>query len=239
MVARIRSVLVPAALGIALGLGGAYAQAPAQDDQDLSAHHPPGSEAQAQATPPAPPAVTPPQPGRPVAPGTGMAPGQGGPPGIGMMPGQAGQPGMMGGDMGQMMQMMQMMQRMTAMRQGGMSPGAMRAFDRIEGQLAYFRIELRLTEAQTPQWNAFADAVRTQSRTLRQAYMQAMQSAGQPTPAPAQLERRAALLQAQLDATQAIAPPASALYAALSDEQKRLADELMAEHLRDMRMRGL
>ncbi|MGK7865459.1 Spy/CpxP family protein refolding chaperone [Falsiroseomonas sp. E2-1-a4] len=236
MVARIRSVLVPGALGMALALGTAYAQAPAQDDQDHSAHHPPGSEVQAQATPPAPAPVVPPQPGRPATPGMGMAPGQAGQPGMGMMPGQGGQPGMMGGDMGQMMQMMQ---RMMAMRQGGMSPAAMRAFDRIEGQLAYFRTELRVTDAQMPQWNAFADAVRTQSQTLRQAYMQAMQSAGQPTPAPAQLERRATLLRAQLDATQAIAPATSALYGTLSDEQKRLADELMAEHLRDMRRRGL
>jgi hypothetical protein len=36
-----------------------------------------------------------------------------------------------------------------------------------------------------------------------------------------------------------MAAATSALYAALRDEQKRLADELMAEHLNDMRMRGL
>jgi hypothetical protein len=78
---------------------------------------------------------------------------------------------MMGGDMGQMMQMME---RMMAMRQGGMSPGTMRAFDRIEGQLAYLRTALRVTDAQMPQWNAFADAVRAQSGRLRQAYAQAM-----------------------------------------------------------------
>ncbi len=224
MVAGIRRVLAPATLGVALAFGSAYAQAPAQDDQDHSAHHPPGSEVQTQATPPPAPAVVPPQPGRAATPG------------MGMMPGGGGQPGMMGGDMGQMMQMMQ---RMMAMRQGGMSPGAMRPFERIEGQLAYFRTELRVTEAQMPQWNAFADAVRAQAGRLRQATMQAMQSAGQPAPAPAQLERRAALLRAQLDATQAIATATSALYAALSDEQKLLADELMAEHLTDMRMRGL
>lgn len=234
MVARIGSVLVPAALGVALALGTAHAQAPAQDDQDHSAHHPPGSEVQAQATPPSPPAVMPSQPGRPAT--LGVAPGPGGQPGMGMMPGPGGQPGMMGGDMGQMMQMMQ---RMMAVRQGGMSPGARRAFERIEGQLAYFRTELRVTDAQMPQWNAFADAVRAQSARLRQAYTQAMQSAGQPASAPAQLERRAALLRVQLDTTQAMATATSALYAALSDEQKRLADELMAEHLNDMRMRGL
>ncbi|PWS34371.1 hypothetical protein DFH01_25465 [Falsiroseomonas bella] len=224
MVARIGSVLATAALGMTLALGNAHAQAPAQDDQDHSAHHPPGSEAQAQATPPAPPTIVPPQPGRPATSG------------MGMMPGPDGQPGMMGGDMGQMMQMMQ---RMMSMRQGGMSPGTLRAFERIEGQLAYFRTELRVTDAQMPQWNAFADAVRAQSGRLRQAYTQAMQSASQLASAPAQLERRAALLRAQLDTTQAMAAATSALYAVLSDEQKRLADELMAEHLRDMRMRGL
>ena len=32
---------------------------------------------------------------------------------------------------------------------------------------------------------------------------------------------------------------AGPLYAALSDEQKRTADELLAEHLRDMQRRGL
>lgn len=224
MTTRFGPAVVAAAFGIALAFGGAHAQTPSQDGQDHSAHHPPGSEAQAP-SPPAPAApspAAPPQRGRRAAPGSAAAPSQ---------------PGMMGG--GDMGQMMRMMQGMMAMRQGGMAPGAMRAFDRIEGQLAYFRTELRVTDTQSPQWNAFADAVRVQSQTLRQAYTRAMQAAGQPTPAPAQLQLRVALLRAQLDATQAVAAAAAPFYAALSDEQKRTADELMAEHLRDMRMRGL
>ena len=150
-------------------------------------------------------------------------------------------PGMMGGEMGRMMQMM-----MTQM-QGGMGGGtgaagpgrmdlAMRPFRRIEGQLAYYRAELRITDAQAPQWNAFADAVRARSDQLRQAVMQAMQPAAQPATAPQQIERRIALLSAQLDAMRAVSAAAGPLYAVLSEEQRRTADELMAEHFRAMRM---
>jgi hypothetical protein len=221
MVARIGSVLATAALGMTLALGNAHAQAPAQDDQDHSAHHPPGSEAQAQATPPAPPTIVPPQPGRPATSG------------MGMMPGPDGQPGMMGGDMGQMMQMMQ---RMMAMRAGA---GMMRHLDRIDAHLAYARAALHITDAQAPQWNAFAEAARTAAQGLRQALAPAVQAAGQPLSAPEQLERHAVLLSAQLEATRAMARAAKPLYDALSDEQKRTANELMADHLRDMRMRGM
>lgn len=150
-----------------------------------------------------------------------------------MMPGVSDQDGMMGSDMAQMMQ------RMTMHGGAGMSPGAMRTFDRIEGQLAYFRAELRLTDAQMPQWSAFAGAFRAQADRLRQAHLQAMRSVGQPTSTPAQLERRVALLRVQLEAVQTMAAAAAPFYAALTDDQKRTADEPMAEHLRDMRMRGL
>ena len=211
-----------AAIAILATLGGA-ATAQTQADQDHSAHHPEGATAQTAPTPAPTPAV-PPR-------GSGMG---GGTPGM-MMPGPGGQqggaPGMMGGDMQRMMQMMH--QRMAAQ-------GAMRPLQRIEGQLAYFRTELRITEAQAPQWNTFADAVRAAADKLRQAMIQQnMPATGQAATAPALLERRIASLSLQLETTRAIAAAAGPLYAALSDEQKRTADELMAEHLRDMRRAGL
>jgi hypothetical protein len=135
--------------------------------------------------------------------------------------------GMMGGDMGRMMQQMM---------QGRMAAGAMQPFRRIEGQLAYFRAELRITDAQAQPWNAFADAVRAQAERLRQATQQAMTGAAEPGPAPQQMERRIALLSAHLDAMRAVAAAATPLYAALSEEQRRNADDLMAEHFRGMRM---
>jgi hypothetical protein len=134
---------------------------------------------------------------------------------------------MMGGDMGRMMQ--QMMQRR-------MAAATMQPFRRIEGQLAFFRAELRIIDGQVPQWNAFADAVRAQSDKLRQAMQQAMGGTTSPGTAPQQMERRIALLSAHLEAMRAVSAAATPFYAALSEEQRRTADELMAEHLRGMRM---
>ncbi len=75
----------------------------------------------------------------------------------------------------------------------------MRAFERIEGTLAFYRAELRITDAQQPQWNAFADAVRGAAGTLKQAMARAMQESG-PVPAPEQMERRITVLTAQAEA---------------------------------------
>ena len=125
------------------------------------------------------------------------------------------------------------------MHQRMAAQGAMRPLQRVEGQLAYFRTELRITEAQAPQWNAFADTVRAAADRLRQAMAQDTSASGQALTAPALLERRIASLSLQLETTKAVVAAAGPLYAALSDEQKRTADELMAEHLRDMRRAGL
>ncbi len=140
-----------AALAIGLVLGGAASAQTAQN-QDHEAHHPDGT-ASPPAPAPAPPAASTPRSGMPM-------PGMGGPGGQ-----QGGAPGMMGGDMGRMMQMMH---RQMAARH------AMRPFERIDGQLAYYRAELRITDAQQPQWNAFADAIRAAAGGLKQAVTQAM-----------------------------------------------------------------
>jgi hypothetical protein len=193
---------------LAFGLAGAsLAQAPPSGSPAPDPHHP---EAPAGSPQPAPPAA---QRGAPM-------PGIGGPGG-----------GMMGGDMGRMMQPM-----MQQMMQGRMAAAAMQPFRRIEGQLAYFHAELRITDAQAQPWNTFADAVRTQAERLRQATQQAMTGATEPGPAPQQMERRIALLSAHLEAMRAVSAAATPLYAALSEEQRRAADELMSEHFRGMRM---
>jgi hypothetical protein len=179
----------------------------------------------AQAPAPAGGATDPHHPGAPAgAPQAVLPPVQQGAP----VPGMAGAgAGMMGGDMGRMMQQM-MQSRMAA--------ASMQPFRRIDGQLAYLRAELRITDAQVPPWNAFADAVRAQGDRLRQATQQAMGTAAGPGTAPQQMERRIALLFAHMEAMRAVSAAATPLYAALSEEQRRAADELMAEHLRGMRM---
>lgn len=151
---------------------------------------------------------------------------------------------MMGGDMERMMPvMMQMMQ--TCMTGGGMTGIGMpemgppmargtTGLRHVEGQLAFYQAELHITDAQTVQWNAFADAIRTNAKRLQEAYRAIAQPrAGLPS-LPDQLARRRQLLTAELDSLQSTEPAGHALYAALSAEQKKAADELMADHLRRM-----
>jgi hypothetical protein len=190
--------------------------AQAQTANDHDAHHPPTTPAEAQA-----PGASPPSGGPMQQPG-GAAPGA---------------PAMMGGDMGRMMQgdMGQMMQRMHAMMAQGAGPmmRAMQSLRHMEGQIAFYRAELKITEAQLPQWDAFADALRSGAQRMQAAIMQAMQSNG-PVPAPDQLERRIAIVSAQLETLRAMQAAGRPLYAVLSDEQRKIADELMAEHMRRM-----
>jgi hypothetical protein len=166
----------------------------------------------------------------------GMEPGKG-PGGMQGGPGMMGGQGMMGGNMAGMMAMMQMMRDGMTMPMG-MGPNAARPFQHIEGQLAYWRAELKITDAQRPQWDAFAGAVRDNVGKLQPAMMAAMQGAGELS-APEQLERRITFGAAELDAMRAVQTAAKPLYDALSADQKKSADQLMAEHLMGMRARGL
>jgi hypothetical protein len=150
---------------------------------------------------------------------------------------QPGGQGMMGGDMAQMMTMMQMMQG-GAMMPMGMGPRGGEPFRHIEGQIAFYKAELKITDAQANEWNAFADTLRTNADHLRQAMMKARETQGAVT-APEQMERRIAMLTELHDAMQTMLAAAKPLYAALSEEQKKVADELMAEHLMTMRARGM
>src|SRR5579863_9756543 len=79
---------------------------------------------------------------------------------------------MMSGGMGQMMGMMQ---SMTAMPGAGVGAG-MAPFAHIEGRIAFLKTELGITDAQLPQWNAFADALRAGAKGTREAMANVMQS---------------------------------------------------------------
>lgn len=79
-----------------------------------------------------------------------------------MMSGQMPMMGMMsqGGMMQMMGAMMSMMGHCAMMPMMGMG-------DHIEGRLAFLKTELRITDAQLPQWNAFADALRAHATQMR------------------------------------------------------------------------
>jgi hypothetical protein len=221
-----------AAIALAASTGLAVAQTPG----DHAAHH------EAQATTPTMPA---PQAGMQTQ-DQDEDQDQAGMMGGGMKgPGVTG-PGMMGG--AGMAPMMRMMQGMTEMMQGmmqmmqtsgqpaarpGMMPGAM-----MEGRLATLKTELGVTDAQLPQWNAFADALRSRV-TAMQGMRARMMPQGTTASWPERLAQHEQRLSAHLDAMKAMEGPVQALWDSLSAEQQRKAEELMPGPMGMMGMMGM
>ena len=130
--------------------------------------------------------------------------------------------------MSHMMAMMEMMHRQMMPMDMGMA--GMQPVQHIDGQIAFYKAELKITDAQSPQWNAFADALRGSATRLHQSMAHGTDAKDVVT-APERMQRRITMLTAQLDAGQAILAAANPLYAVLTDEQKKVADELMTERM--------
>jgi hypothetical protein len=202
---------------IALLAGIALARA--QTAQDHDAHHP---DTKAQGVKPAAP----------------MTPPAGKQAGMGMDMGK-----MMGGDMGQMMPMMRMMQSMQMMQSMRMMDGmmqrdggggmAMMPGQHVEGRIAYLKAELGIAEAQLPQWNAFADAMREGAKAMRTA-MAANMGAGIPAAAPTRSDAMIAMMTSRLEAMKKTSEAGKELYAVLNDAQKKSADDLMMSSMAGM-----
>jgi len=135
---------------------------------------------------------------------------------MGSMPGASGMP-MMGNSM-PMTGMMQMM-----MGQNGMA-------GHVEGRIAFLKTELKITDAQQPLWSAVADAVRATAKDMGgmpncMSMMQSMmQSSGT---LQERLAAREKAMTTHLEALRKLKSAVEPLYAALSDDQKKTADQLM------------
>jgi LTXXQ motif family protein len=131
--------------------------------------------------------------------------------------------GMMGGGMsgGAMMNggMGQMMMAMMGDRGGMMA-------DRVESRLEFLKDQLKITEAQMPQWDRFADALRSTATSMTGMQQQMMQG-GMPASLPDRLGLHEQMLSAHLERVKDIKAALDPLYAALSGEQKKLADQLI------------
>ena len=105
--------------------------------------------------------------------------------------------------------------------------------ERVEARLAYIRTALKITDAQQPQWNAFADTLRKQASALDKQFESRRAQMAQGTQrqrpnAIEQLERRQQLHTAALTSLNERLAVQKPLYAALSEEQKQIADQLLA-----------
>jgi len=99
---------------------------------------------------------------------------------------------------------------------------------RIEGRLAFLKAELKITDAQAPQWNAFAEVMRQNEQARRQRFEQLRASRGQPATALERMERQSQLAEARNDSLKRFVAAFRPLYGSLSDDQKKAADELFA-----------
>src|SRR5579863_7340479 len=126
--------------------------------------------------------------------------------------------------MGGKMPMMDMMQMMMQQLGGGMD--GMVTIDHIEGRIAFLKTELKITDAQTSAWNAFADMLRASAQRMaemRNSMMQGgmMAEAGAPMSAPNQLDRMEKMMTGALEAVKATKSALTPLYAEFTDEQKK------------------
>src|SRR4051794_19876014 len=110
---------------------------------------------------------------------------------------------------------------------GGMAMGGM-PFQHVEGRLAFLKTEMKITPAQEPQWSKFADAVRSVAQSARGAMQQMMQGRQQSKSATDVLNGYEKMLIVRLDAVRQVKGAFEPLYATMSDEQKKVADELLA-----------
>jgi hypothetical protein len=113
--------------------------------------------------------------------------------------------------------------------------------ERVEARLAYLKTALKITDAQQSVWNSFADVLRKHAREGDQRIQAARTEAAarEKGTRPTAIERmergqqRLAAAQTRQAETLAVAKP---LYAALSPEQQKVADELLTPR-RDARAR--
>ena len=122
-----------------------------------------------------------------------------------------------------MMGMMRMMMGQDGM--GGMRMMAAMA-GHVEGRLAFLKTELKITDAQLSLWNVVADAIRANAKGMGDM-SGGMMGASQAATLPDKLAMREKMMTAHLDALHRLKAAVDPLYAALSDEQKKTADELL------------
>ncbi len=119
---------------------------------------------------------------------------------------------MMGGNM------MGMMGSMMPMMSGMMS-------SHVDDKLTFLKTELKITSSQSAAWDRYADAYRaaaTSMHSMMGSMMGMMQG-----DLPSRMATHEKMMQAHLDALKTISEPLNALYAVLTADQKKAADDLI------------
>jgi hypothetical protein len=135
--------------------------------------------------------------------------------------GMMGDRGMMGGMMGGMMQGRGMMGMMGNCPTMGASDASY-----AEGRIAFLKAEISVTDQQKEAWEAYAAAIKNNlagMQNMRETMMNMMQAKS-----PVErLDAHIGAMESRVAALKELKTPLANLYAALSDEQKKKADELL------------
>jgi len=109
------------------------------------------------------------------------------------------------------------------------APGAFHGrADHVEGRIAYLRAELKITDAQAPQWDAVASAMRRGAEAERALRDEMHAQDGKPMTAVERLARRDKANAIHTENAKAFTAAFTALYARMGDDQKKAADQLLS-----------
>ena len=130
--------------------------------------------------------------------------------------------------------MMEMMNRGGMMPQGQMPGGhdmmqmnGMMAMRHLEGHLAFFKTELKITDEQMPQWDAFANTVRANAKAMTEMHKAMAPQKHEAMTLPDRLAFEQKAMSVHLEALSKTKATLESLYAVLSPAQKKIADQIM------------
>jgi hypothetical protein len=106
-----------------------------------------------------------------------------------------------------------------------------------EGWLAFLKVELKITGEQEPQWEALADALRQSANRMERLREErpARREEGDerpPVPAVERLDHWERFAAAALESVRSVNAAFKALYAVMSEDQRKQADELASHRHR-------
>jgi hypothetical protein len=95
-----------------------------------------------------------------------------------------------------------------------------------EGRIAFLKAELKITDAQKDVWDGYAKAVKSNLETMKSMHQAMLASFEGKTPVE-RLDARINAMETRVKALQEMKPALEKLYTALSDDQKKIANEVL------------
>jgi len=105
--------------------------------------------------------------------------------------------------------------------------------ERVEGRIAFLHTELKITPAQETVWKSYADALRANAKagTEQREAMQDQRDEMKDMNAPARMKAHIALMEQKLADMKLLQTATEQLYGALTDDQKKDADQLLGQSM--------